>query len=1277
VAVTINDIVPVAGTLQTFLIGRGTVDLPKASPGPVFVAATVPWTNTAGGAQIIQAVIQPGFLQDTGDDQATRLIFVGRPAQTLQLSDNVALLVDPDGDGKATPGDILQYTIHYTNTGSTDLTGASLVEQYAQSLLQVPYSISTGGAVVGNTIDWNLGTIAAGSSGSVTYDVAIKPWAQFPATTTPVVDNAFLTTQQTATIGASASILVYGNNTTTTALASSANDSVYGTTVTFTATVAASSPLTPTGMVTFYNGTTVLGRGTLNAQGLASFRTAALPVSAAPYAITAVYGGDSNNQSSTSSVLYETITPAELVITPANQARVYGQANPVLTVSYAGFVDGDTPGSLTTQPSVTTTATITSPVGTYPITASGAVDPNYTISYVAGTLTVTRDATTNAASTSAATSPFGQLVTLSATVSANAPGSGTPTGTVDFVDTTTGNDLGSAVLSGGSASVTVSTLPVGSNAIAVLYSGDGDFLASSVNSLTITVSQSIIVLDPTAGAALSLTSGASINLAGMVYVDSSSPSALSASGNATINASTIDVHGGVQKSGKASFSQALKTSVSVLPDPLATLPQPSTSGLTNYGTVNLSGNSSATIKPGVYTGITVSGNASLTFNSGLFIIAGGGFTVSANANVAASGVTIFNAGSNYPNTGGSFGSIALSSKGTFNFTPPGTGTYAGIAIFQSRDNIKPITVSTNASSMAGAIYAPAAQLAATGSAQLNSAIIVDTMTMSGSGIANSVTLDAPSGTVAYSPAQIQNAYGLIALPLDGTGQTIAIVDAYDDPSIYQAVDAFDGQFGLTASGATLYQQYGPSSSFLTVLSQWGQATSLPSTDPNGPGLDNWEVEEALDVEWAHAIAPGAQIILVEANSQSLPDLMASTATAASQPGVSVVSMSWGFAEGQAVFAADEAAYDSVFNVPGVTFVASTGDYGAADPEYPAYSPNVVAVGGTSLTLNTDNSYNSETGWGYYSSSVGASIGSGGGVSLYEPEPAYEQGVQSLGMRTTPDVALVADPATGAWIADSYNLDPSNPFEVVGGTSLSAPAWAGLLAIVNQGRAASGAAALNSTGPTDAQQALYSLPQSDYNTVTSGSNGYSAGAGYNLVTGLGTPVANTLVRDLVAYAGPGTTYSGPTVGPLQDATLSGTWAGGAGTTNAFNVFGALTVTDVGLNPTRVSAVGHSQAASPEGTNALRFAEQPLSNVRNGLSTVNRRAPGDRLPQPSAPPAPAHGLAVDQVLGVVLDADSDEALIHDLAFGRILSGAHKVKRSAAPGAPRSGNIPKMPG
>ena len=411
--------------------------------------------------------------------------------------------------------------------------------------------------------------------------------------------------------------------------------------------------------------------------------------------------------------------------------------------------------------------------------------------------------------------------------------------------------------------------------------------------------------------------------------------------------------------------------------------------------------------------------------------------------------------------------------------------------------------------------------------------------------------------VAYTPAQIRDAYGINDLSLDGTGQTISIVEAYDDPDIYQAVDDYDAQFSLTDSGASLYDQYGPASSFLTVVNQNGQAAPLPETDPTGPGAANWELEEALDVEWAHAIAPGGEIVVVEANSQSLSDLMTGVATAASQPGVSVVSMSWGLPEGVAVFASDEAAYDSVFTVPGVTFVASTGDYGAADPEYPAFSPNVVAVGGTSLTLNDDGSYNSETGWGYESGSLGVFIGSGGGLSLYEPEPAYQQGVQSLGSRTTPDVSFVADPATGAWIADPYNLSSDNPFEVVGGTSLSAPTWAGLVALVNEGRAVAGEASLNSSGPTETQQALYSLPQSDFNVITSGFNGYTANAGYNLVTGLGTPVANLLVGDLVAYHGPGTTYAGAAVGDLQDDTLVDTGSSDGGASDVFSVFSAIT------------------------------------------------------------------------------------------------------------------------
>jgi hypothetical protein len=474
-------------------------------------------------------------------------------------------------------------------------------------------------------------------------------------------------------------------------------------------------------------------------------------------------------------------------------------------------------------------------------------------------------------------------------------------------------------------------------------------------------------------------------------------------------------------------------------------------------------------------------------------------------------------------------------------------------------------------------------------------------------------LSTENGGIAYTPAQVRTAYTVNNLGYDGSGQTIAVVEAYNDPNIFQAVDAFDTQFGLTGSGPNLYSQYGPAASFLTVLGETGQpGTALPAVDPTG----GWEAEEALDVEWAHAMAPGAQIIVVEANSQSLADLMASVATAAQQPGVSVVSMSWGFPEGQAVLAQDEALYDADLTTPAghtpVTFVASTGDYGTNDPEYPSFSPNVVAVGGTSLYLNADNSYKNETGWGYFSSQFNAFIGSGGGASLYEPQPAYQAGVQSTGFRTTPDVSFVADPGTGAWIADPYNLPADNPWEVVGGTSLSAPAWAGLMALADQGRVATGEATLSSNGGVSAQQGLYHLSAADFNEITSGTNGgYTATAGYNLVTGLGTPVASRLVPDLIAFQ-----QSSPVNATVQAA--GGASGSGGATADSFNVFNALSL--------------RSQDAG---------SWSPLLTVRSDAPTVTTRGPSHTADvghgADSAPAAAYTGLPAATVLRTPAPAD----------------------------------------
>ena len=173
---------------------------------------------------------------------------------------------------------------------------------------------------------------------------------------------------------------------------------------------------------------------------------------------------------------------------------------------------------------------------------------------------------------------------------------------------------------------------------------------------------------------------------------------------------------------------------------------------------------------------------------------------------------------------------------------------------------------------------------------------------------------------------------------------------------------------------------------------------------------------------------------------------------------------------------------------------------------------MLAVGGTTLNLNANNSIQSETAWSVGSDYWNTSLGTGGGVSVYEAEPAYQEGVQHTGFRSIPDVSMDADPATGVTTYDSFN---SSGFQSIGGTSLSAPCWAGLVAIADQGRLLDGGTTLN--GATQTLPDLYKLPSSDFNDITSGSNGqYKAGPGYDMVTGLGTPKANLLVPALAAF-----------------------------------------------------------------------------------------------------------------------------------------------------------------
>jgi subtilase family serine protease len=363
----------------------------------------------------------------------------------------------------------------------------------------------------------------------------------------------------------------------------------------------------------------------------------------------------------------------------------------------------------------------------------------------------------------------------------------------------------------------------------------------------------------------------------------------------------------------------------------------------------------------------------------------------------------------------------------------------------------------------------------------------------------------------YTPAQITGAYGLNAITFtspsgttvkgDGSGQTIALIEEYHDPYIQSDLKAFDRTYGL------------PDPS-LTVVDQAGKQTD-----------SSWAAEEAMDVEYAHAIAPGARILVVEARPSGnqiieLQNQLDAVNTARHTQGVVAISMSWGYNE-----MSNESSYDSYFTTPsghtGITFIASSGDLGFA--EYPASSPNVLSVGGTSLWLNASGSYQSETAW----------FLSGGSYSSYEPEPSYQMSVQTTGYRATPDVAFDAASSTGVVVYETAPRTGRGSWQISAGTSLGAPAWAAIIAIVDQGRALAGKGSLD--GPSQTLPALYALPSSDFHGVMPftpvgglssllwfilGSD--SSGANANIETGLGSPNGRSLVDDLAATP---STYAG--------------------------------------------------------------------------------------------------------------------------------------------------------
>jgi hypothetical protein len=383
----------------------------------------------------------------------------------------------------------------------------------------------------------------------------------------------------------------------------------------------------------------------------------------------------------------------------------------------------------------------------------------------------------------------------------------------------------------------------------------------------------------------------------------------------------------------------------------------------------------------------------------------------------------------------------------------------------------------------------------------------------------------PANTGPITPQQMQTAYGVNLIAFNGVagtgaGQTIAIVDAYNDPDIITDTVTFNTRYDLQQFNVT----GGPT---LQVLGENGTA-SLPTQSD----VDQWDIEESLDVQWVHSIAPLANVILYEANTSAFSDLVTAEASAAANPLVSVITNSWGSPE-----FSGENTFDSTFTTPaghqGITFLASTGDSGSPSG-YPAYSPDVVAVGGTSLQIASDGTWESETVWNDLAIDDGATAG---GISQLESIPGYQRNIDgsngaSTTMRNNPDVAADADPQTGVLVYDSVE----GGFLQIGGTSLASPLWAGMIGIADQGRVLAGGTTLN--GATQTLPMLYGLPAADFHDVISGNNGtYPAGPGYDLVSGIGTPIANLLVPALAGYGPSAPIVAAPTTASLvEDSSL---------------------------------------------------------------------------------------------------------------------------------------------
>ncbi len=305
-------------------------------------------------------------------------------------------------------------------------------------------------------------------------------------------------------------------------------------------------------------------------------------------------------------------------------------------------------------------------------------------------------------------------------------------------------------------------------------------------------------------------------------------------------------------------------------------------------------------------------------------------------------------------------------------------------------------------------------------------------------------------------------------PNGGAG-AIALVDAYDYPTAANDIAVFSSQFGLPAANFTKVYASG----------------RKPKTNCG------WAQEAALDIEWAHAMAPNAKIILVEAASSSLSDLFQAESVAASKvaaAGDGEVSNSWSSGE----FSGETSDDSKDFSTSGVVYFASAGDKAGA-VGYPSVSPNVVSAGGTSIQRDSNGNFTGEVVW---NNQYG---GTGGGPSVYESRPSYQDAIVAIvgSKRGTPDYSFDADPLTGVSVYDSTPCQGQSGWLVFGGTSVSSPSLAGIVNLAGH---------LYQSSDIELTTIYSNLGTANFRDITSGTCGkYSAGAGWDFCSGVGSNI----------------------------------------------------------------------------------------------------------------------------------------------------------------------------